>query len=64
MLNGKCRGDDMEEIIEGFAVIIVAFVVIMIEAGIYALLIYGVLWFLGLLLGIDVTDVIVNYMQR
>jgi disulfide bond formation protein DsbB len=54
----------MEEIIEGLAVIIVAFVVIMIQAAIYALLIYGVLWFLGLLLGIDVTDVIVNYMQR
>ena len=53
----------MEEIIEGFAVIIVAFVVIMIQAAIYALLIYGVLWFLGLLLGVDVTDVIVNYMQ-
>lgn len=53
----------MEEIIEGFAVIIVTFVVIMIEAGMYALLIYGVLWFLGLLLGVDVIDVIVNYMQ-
>ena len=53
----------MEEIIEGLALVIVGFVVIMIQAAIYALLIYGVLWFLGLLLGVDVTDVIVNYMQ-
>jgi hypothetical protein len=44
----------MEEIIEGFAVIIVAFVVIMIEAGIYALLIYssmGPAYAIGITLG-------------
>lgn len=54
MLNGKCRGDDMEEIIEGFAVSIVAFVVITIEAGIYALLIYssmGPAYAIGITLG-------------
>lgn len=54
----------MDEIIEGIMVALAFVVFLLINIAMYALIIYGVLWFLGILIGADVIDLIINFLSR